>query len=343
MDRDEQLELLSAHADGELDEEELELVEKLLKSDKDAAFESTQLVQMKQIIQRWEGVQGSGRVRQAVLERVGREKPASAASGFVSFLLGVVAALLILAGGFFLFHYWLMEKLAEQATTQPSASAPQPARPITPGPTAPTRPPIRAARPGTSSTQQRPEPAAAAQAPWAQVVRTNGSVMVFDARGRPTPARPGLMIGAGRRLVVGEQTIADLKLPHGGLMRLQKRARVNFKGPSAGVELLGGVILIQYPGAEAGAGSLPVEADRHRIMLERNNLRALVSLEADGALRVALLRGRLTVDRRGQPGQPVILTAGKTLTVKTDGSLVGPLFYRGDLEFGDFGGAKRAR
>ena len=112
MEREEHLELLSAYADGELDDEELELVEKLLQTDKDAAFESTQIARMKRLIERWNGIRGSGRVGRTVLEQVRHKKPGAAASGFVSFFLGVAAAFRHRA------HIGLLEKHIQIDTRQ---------------------------------------------------------------------------------------------------------------------------------------------------------------------------------------------------------------------------------
>lgn len=65
--------LLSEHADKELDAESQASVEKHLSSCEKCGTESTRLHGIKRIVQHWDGVKGSGEWRKAVMEEFVRE------------------------------------------------------------------------------------------------------------------------------------------------------------------------------------------------------------------------------------------------------------------------------
>jgi anti-sigma factor RsiW len=75
-------ELLSDYVDRELSAEERAAVERHLGSCQKCGTESVRLMGLKKIVQRWDGVKGSGEFRAAVMEKMIRESQQMASAPF---------------------------------------------------------------------------------------------------------------------------------------------------------------------------------------------------------------------------------------------------------------------
>ena len=319
MEREEQLELLNAFADGELDEHDRELVERLLKEDPNAAFDSTQIVNMKKLFRHWEGIKGSDEFRERILERVSHQRPEGGGSALLGWLLGVLAALLLVAGGLFGLYAlggkdWLLERITGAASP-------------------PTNPPDSRA----DQTRLAPVPPKPLDehGNWAKVTALDGAVSIkSEDEGQHTfrPASRGDQLGPGQALTTDETAWAELALADGSRLRVQ-HARVSF--PTTGLQLESGVLLAHIPRT---APELPANCRGHRIVIHPDTL-VLIAADAAGAglVRVALRRGSVSVQPGGASAKPLKVTGGKTLTIRPDGTVEGPTRYHDRGEFGDFG------
>ena len=320
MEREEQLELLNSFADGELDEHDRELVERLLKEDPNAAFDSTQIVNMKKLVRRWEGVKGSDEFRERILASVSSQKPEGGRSALLGWLLGVVAALLLVAGGYLLFQrLGGIDLLIEWFT--PEASSP-------------TNQPDSRADP-TRLAPVPPKPLDA-HGHWARVTALDGAVSIKtenEAQPEFRPARSGDLLRPGQALTTDETAWAELALADGSRLRVQS-ARVSFPATGTELQLESGVLLAHIPRT---APELPVNCGGHRIVIHPDTL-GLIATDAAGTVRVALRRGNVSVQPRGASAKPRKVAAGETLTIRPDGTVGDPTRYHDKGEFGDFGG-----
>ena len=71
-------ELLSEYADGELSPEQMAELEKILSENPDLAFESTQIRNLKVLLEHYEGESGGQRFKEAIMNRVSAEPPPGA-------------------------------------------------------------------------------------------------------------------------------------------------------------------------------------------------------------------------------------------------------------------------
>lgn len=101
MDCSQVRDLLDPYLDGELTKAQARELEDHLATCKRCAYESTQLLRMKEVIQRWQGVAPSGTIREELLKRVRREVAAHGTPReryIRRSLLSAVALVLIIAG-----------------------------------------------------------------------------------------------------------------------------------------------------------------------------------------------------------------------------------------------------
>jgi hypothetical protein len=325
VDREERLQLLNAYADGELSPEEREVVENMLREDPDAAYESTQIVNIKKLIKTWEGTPGSGRLRDKVLAEVGGDKDEAGTGHGAIVVLTVVATVLIIAGAVFL-YIWYAQKGASQQPepgSSPTESAPEDPTGFAPDAPAGSEKASTGAAPGDAVLR---------------ITTVNGAASIED-EGRITPAAAGSWLAPKQTLLVDEAAQVDLSGDEGLRLRLARRGRLAVLNPQE-VRLESGRVLLHLP---TDFGPFAVITGKTRLEAGKKELQrevfALVEQHEDGRGRVALRSGwaQLAPMNPESEASAEVLHGGNEILLASDGSKLRQQFYQPGAEFDGFG------
>ena len=287
-------ELLSPMTDREVSPEELRAIEEHLRSCKDCAFESTMIVGLKGLLQKWEGVRASAAFHARVLEKV-RSDPAQLPRHPWWAALAIAVAIGCLAVGVAWMELGAPEGAmkvaapADQAGKPPEAAGPAPAAPDT--------------TPGTQA------------GPVAQLILTEGAVHIDVPGSTSALGSAGDVLLPGYVVRVSERGRAELDLLGSLFMRLEGPARYVFGPVCSEGELLAGTALLR-----AGVRGVrnKIRCGGAAVEFETAGLLASLARGADGGLRVLVAEGSAEVSSASGSRT---LRAGEKLELSRDGSL----------------------
>ena len=300
MNCEEVKDLLSAFQDRELEPGEMTAVEEHLKNCPECATQSTMLTNLSRIVQHWEGVRASERVKHELVEKVHRGPAGAAgrAAGPVALaLLGLLAAAL-LGAGIVALALWYADR------DQSEGPAPE---------------------------SRRTPPAAAC-------VAVTGRVELVQPDGAVVDVRPPRELFPGQELRCDNGSAAQLELPmkpSGAALLLRGRGSVKFLPDET--RLNGGTLVFHVPALKvppnAATTRIPIaiSAGVWKVMIPYAAV-GLVELAKDGSVRLAVKTGeaRLT-DAGGKGGLGV--AAGKEIAVDAGGQMSPPRPVANPSEF----------
>jgi len=267
---DEVRELLSPMTDREVDKEILKEVEEHLRTCKDCAFQSTMMVGMKTLLQKWGGVQPSPTFRTGILEKVQDAPPPGFFSRVNPTVWGSIVAALAVVGLVVVF-----------AVTDPTGSSTQ------------GQGDAKSAA-GDEPRAEKP-PATASSDPVAQVSFTRGAVYLTPAGEASSLGSAGDVLAPGYQIRVTESGAADLLLVGGFEMRLENGAAFTFAGPLAGGALRSGRVLLRSAEADASASGAKISCSAATIKLDAGPLAFSCECFEDETVRVIVAEGSLSV------------------------------------------------
>ncbi len=318
--------LLSEYADRELPEDDVRRVEEHLRTCKDCAFESTIVLNLKKLVEVWDGVKPEEGFEKKVLERV--KSAPRGGSPLLGYLLALVAAVFVASGIVFWAFHERSKRQRWRDYGEPVAAKPEPKRPVPPAPV-PEKPKAERPAAGAEKPGAEPQPPKEKEpAPPAQRGPAGLGAVALAGEGAAI-LRGGKELGAKEQEVLPGDSLKgrmDVRMRDGLLVRVREGAAFSTAAAGANGEVKQGAVVFDYSKARPLAGVYKVKAGEMLVSMRKEEVVCAVERRADGSTRVSVLKDRVGLRCSGHRGKPVSmdLKEGRRITLKSDGTIIGP-------------------
>ena len=337
--------LLSEYADKELAEDEFRRIEEHLKTCKGCTLESTIILNLKRFIEVWDGLKAEEDFGKRVLDSV--KSAPRGGSPLLGYLLALLGAVLV-AGGIVAWAFHERSRRVHwREFGEPVAVRPRGAKP-------PKTPPVRAAKP----TPVEEAPKVKVEPPVARVEKPKVEPPPKAEKPKPErppiggkPARPketvlrglGKVTSAGKGAAIlrgGKELDAKgvvlpgdslkgrmlVEMGDGLLVKVREGAEFSAASPGANGEIKTGCVVFDYSKTKPLAGVYRVKAGPMLVSMRKKEVVCAVERRADGSTKVSVFKDIVGLRCPGPRGKQVTfgLREGRSVTLKSDGTLVGP-------------------
>ncbi len=296
--------LLSPMSDHEVTAEDLRCVEEHLGTCRDCAFQSTMIVGLKRLLGRWEGLHASETFRAAILDRVRREPPPSVFSRLRARHFAVIGALAGISVLVVVLGLAFSGRDESVRLVEPGLDARGDAGP----PSTPTKP--------------------ARADPVAQVVLEEPAIYIDRPGSLTSLGSAGDVLLPGQSIRCSKKGMAELALVAGFRARLGHGSYLAFGESGQSADLRAGDAMLRGPAAPGRARAFWISCGRTFVTLGESDLLLEIKRQQDGALRLLVAGGTVSVhlgvtggmEEVRRRGGGLVLRAGETMVMNAEGS-----------------------